>query len=303
MKIKSQFYGERMLQKIAKPMSLKRKVACKFTCRECGLVLVEVMISLSIGLLLISLLMGIYLACQQSLKLETALNNIQANAKDAAAILTMEVHQAGNIGCARLTNDFPITPYQQYQLNAENKIVGNAYSELTLRHAEYPNVFLTSSMQDNHKIITSKNIQFDPGEILLISSCERAEIFVSGEVKQRNGMQEITLISPLHHKYEKYAEVSRLLINKFYIAKTRRKYMDGSAIYALFVENSHHQNMELVAGVDQMEMKYTQQKAGRLQEVSAGEVGDWSQVLGVAMDFKLHAPPLKKSWHVYAALN
>ena len=106
----------------------------------------------------------------------------------------------------------------------------------------------------------------------------------------------------MHDKYEKYAEVSRLSSNRFYIAKSRYPHQDGSDIYSLFVEDIHHQKSELVMGLTRMQIRYTIQKGGQVSEVTSDEVENWENILGVSMDFEYHTPPVKKISHFYAAL-
>jgi hypothetical protein len=264
-----------------------------------GYILIEILIAMSIGILLMTLLMEMYLASHESSTLETALSTIQQNARSFTAILTREIHAAGNIGCARLTQDFPIISLPNYPYTAANKITSTASNQITIRHADYPAATLAEEMKDHVRIYLSNNIAFKPGDILLISNCERAEMFKVQTVRKINGLLEITSTAALHDRYEKYAEVSRFSINQFYLAKTGRHYSDGSAIYALFIEDIHHRKSELVAGIQQMQIKYTIQNA----EGSPSAITDWAAVSGVAMNIELHAPPLKKIWHVYAALH
>ena len=221
---------------------------------------------------------------------------------DLSNILTREIHQASNIGCARLTQDFPLISLQDYQLNNTNKITGNAANELTIRHAEYPVATLTESMQDNMRIYLNQDARFNPGDILIISDCQRAEIFKAQVIRRTNGKLEITSSFPLHDKYQKYSEVSRLSINKFYVAKTNRRNKDGSDIYALYAEDIHHRKSELVMGVNQMQLKFTVENGGGMVEVPPSQVADWAKVLGVAVEVELHAPPLKRIWYVYSTL-
>ena len=243
------------------------------------------MISLAIGLLITNLLMEIYLASHKSLKLETALNNIQQNAQSAISILTSEIYQAGHIGCAKLSPDFPIISLPNYELNSENKIILNSKNELIIRYAEYANAYLTESMKRKNRIYFNGNNKISRGAILLISDCKSAEIFIAGNIKKINDSYEITLTSPLHHRYNKYAEISRLIINKFYVAKTNRKYPDGKSVYGLYMENIHDQKMEVVPGISAMRLKLMENKSG------------------VAFDFDMKSPPIKKTWHGFAELK
>jgi len=243
------------------------------------------MISLAIGLLIINLLMETYLASQKSLKLETALNNIQNNAQSAISILTNEIHQSGHIGCAKLSPDFPIISLPDYELNSENKIVINNKNELIIRYAKYENAYLTEAMKRKNRIYFKGDNNISSKDILLISDCKSAEIFTARNIKKINDSYEVTLTSPLHHRYDKYAEISRLIINKFYVAKTNRKYPDGKSVYGLYMDNIHHQKMEVVSGISAMHINLMENKSG------------------VAIDFDMESPQIRKKWHMFAELK
>lgn len=247
-------------------------------CSERGFMLIELMISISIALILLSLLMQIYLASQKSSKLEFALTSIQMNASSFTSILSSQIHQAGSIGCARLTTEFPLISHREYQLNAMNKISINQGSELTIRYAEYPNLYLTENTQDGMKIHSNAGIHIHANDVLLISNCKQAEIVIAANVKESRGVQEITLTSALHNQYEKYSELSRLAINRFYISRSH--YGRGNS---LFMENIKHEKHELIMGINQMRMVFKNS--------------------GVAIDFEVSVAPLEKTWHLYSALT
>ena len=73
-----------------------------------GSILIELMLSVAIGLLLMSGLIEIYLTSQRAIKLQKQLLEIQTNAQLVSDILHTEIKKSGNIGCAKLTDEFPI---------------------------------------------------------------------------------------------------------------------------------------------------------------------------------------------------
>jgi len=218
-----------------------------------------------------------YMTTLQSLKLETALNTIQNNAKMIHSIFQTEIKQAGNIGCAKLTRDFPIISYGEYQLNSNNKIISPEENQITIRYAEYPNNTLIESMISVNRIDINNTVSFHAGDILLISDCKKAEILIADVIKKNHGNQIIVPHSPLHNRYEKFAEVSRLIINTFYVAET------APGKQSLFMENIHHKKSELVSGVNHMQIQ-------------------WENMAGIAIDYELTAATLTKNWHFYAAI-
>lgn len=289
------------MNKIVKPTKWVQKGACISS--EVGMVLIEVILAITIGLIIISVLMEIFLTSQQSSRLQSALYSIQDNADAAIAILSNEIHQAGMLGCARLTHDFPIIQHGEYQLTTKNKLLGTTKNAITVRYAKYPHSFLKEAMQDDVTLHASEQNHFASGDILIISDCNQAEIFMAEKVKLKHGIQEITASTPLHNRYKQFAEISTLIVNTFYAAKTNRKNRDGTPVYALFLEDRLHHKSELIANVNQLNIAYTINHAGQLLDVSSNEVKNWAEVLGVAIDLDLQVPPIKKRWHMYAALQ
>jgi len=260
-------------------------------------------ISISLGLFILSVLLEMFVTNQKSVKLQAALYNIQDNAKTAISILTDEIHQAGIMGCARLSIGFPVTSFREYSFNRANRLVATSANEIMVRYAKYPNASLEESMQNEMIIHANKTDHFAAGDILLISDCKQAEIFQAANVRVKNGMQEITASMPLHNKYEKFSEISHFIVNKFSITKTNRTHPDGSHVYSLFIEDINRNKIELVQGINQMSMLFTINEAGEWRDVKQYEVNDWAQVAGVAIDLDVSEQAMKKTWHMYAVLN
>lgn len=274
----------------------------KFKSNESGITLIELLITMFISALVLAVLMEMYLTCMRSFNLQNALYHLQNTAKEAAFIFATEFKKTGNIGCAHLSTDFPVTSYKQYTLTTRNKIIGND-SSLTFRYAEYPHATLRQSMHEYGKLYANQTVKFGKGDILIISNCARAEIFEVSQVKLSRGKQLITSLLPLHDLYEKDAEISLFNINKYYVNKTNRNDRHGYPIYSLFIENNRYGKSELIADIHKMQLSYTIEQSGQLKEVNAKEISNWADVKGVAVDLELVAFPFKKTWHFYSALR
>lgn len=270
--------------------------------KNSGILLIDLMISIAIASLLIAFLLKVFLITQNNYHLQAALNHIQANAKTAIDILSEEVHKAGYIACPKLTQDFPIRSYQIYSITSQNKLTGTD-TELLIRQAEYPNVVLNESMYDDSILYISNEMHFSAGDILIISDCKQAEIFQVAAISIYQKAQKIISTQPLHHRYTQYAEVSKVKINKFYVAKTGRMHTDGSHVYSLFMEDIKQRKIELVDDINYMRILYLLTSNNEVVEESAQEVKDWSRVIGAAIELEVVSPPLKKIWHMYATLG
>ncbi len=268
-----------------------------------GYMLIELMISVTIGLFLLHLIFAIYLTHLRSHRLQIALSQIQHHAETAIRILRKEIHRAGYIGCARLTHDFPLTSDSSYKLTPQNKIISLKPDEITVSHMSLSNAELMQTMQDSSLLVTNHPIRFNAGDRLMISDCKQADIVQATEVKSFRDGQMIYLTHPLSHHYEPHAEVGRLETNTYFIAKTKRVYGDRTPVYSLFVKDNRNEQAELVEGIQRMTIRYAIHQTGRMVEVPANENLDKSQVIGVAIDLNVVAPPLNKVWYLFAALE
>lgn len=257
----------------------------------------------TLSLLLLSFLMGIYLATQKSYRLQEDLNAVQENARTAIEILDTDIKQAGYLGCPRLAPDFPIISNLPFTLSTQNKLSGKKLDLITTRHAGLEHATLIESMQDDLIFFTTNKPRYSPGDILIISDCKSAEIFQAENIFMKKGIQEIISTQPLHKQYEKNSEVSRFEMNSYYVGKTNRRRVDGIAIFALYREDSRQYRSEVVEGVDKMQIHYTINQQGTIADITADEVSDWSKVVGVAVDLEVSAGSLHKTWHSYISLS
>ena len=260
----------------------------RFKLDQCiGSILIELMLVMVIGLLLISFLLETYTTSKQSYALQSALSQLQDNAKTAIDILKSDIHKAGYIGCPYLSHDFVVhSPYPSYSLTSQNKLAGTI-AELIVRYMEFAGASLIKSMQDTETLYVNKTKRFAKGDILVISDCKQAEIFQVKEVVLLKDSLILIPMLPLQNRYERYAEIGRLIMNKYFIAKSKRHHQDGSPIYSLFVQDIKQNKTELVEDVDHMQIHYTERE---------------NNVVGVAIELTLSSQSFKKSWHLYVSL-
>jgi type IV pilus assembly protein PilW len=238
----------------------------RLSSRVAGTILIEVLISALIGIALIGSMFEIYITSQQSFRLQSALNQLQENAKTAANIISTEIHRAGYIGCAKLTDDFPVRAYQHYSITPQNKL-STTNDTITIRYAGLNNVELVSPMKSLSMLLADNSVIFKKNNILIISDCRHAEIFQVKNVSVWNHIQKIVSTMPLHDFYNQHAEISRFEINHIYTAHS-----------ALYLENIHHSKIRLVDGVES------------IQVLSGREI-----ILNVA------SQSLYKEWYVYVS--
>lgn len=264
-----------------------------------GFSLIELMIVVTITLLILSILLKIFMVSEQSYHLQLALNQIQNQQKKAIHILRDEIHQAGYIGCAKLTKSFPMKSNLSFSILPQNKLIGGDTS-LTIRHASFPPVTLQKMLKDDVTLYVNNETKFTKNDVLIIADCHQAEIFKPANIIYLNKSQKIIASLPLKHQFTKYAEISRLEINTFFIAKTKRKNQRGEFINSLFKKNIRNKKIELVEGINELKFSYLLQVNDQFFLQKASRVNDWHKVKGVEVEISAEFSPLKKTWYLYA---
>lgn len=272
------------------------------------------MLALILSMFILLSLSLIYLASAKNHLAEAALHNIQENIRVSSQILQSELRMAGNVGCAKLQNNFPVTTSQPYNMTYDNRLHDYQGNEvkvgtdaLTVRYANPLPAFLIETMHDLNNIHIAASPKMAVGDMVVISDCETAEMFdIQALSTASDGTQFIETNKNLTKQYKENSEVSEFEMNTFYIGKTDRKSATGVAIYALYMEDRNFHKTELVEGVDAMQIRYTVFEQGNMREKSSDEVENWAQVVGVSLqlDFdSLNFFPLKKTAYTYVALR
>lgn len=268
-----------------------------------GMAMIELLIACILSSGLLSILISIFLVSQHAYHAQLNLQTILNSALNAIDILNDEIKQAGFIGCRRLTKQFHVTSYASYSIKAINRIQEN-HHHLIVRHMSNPNDNLLENMKDNVTLSVTKVLHFYPGEIAIITDCERGEIFQIESVSEGKNFQIIRSNKKLHHLYKKQADVGKLEVNEYFIEKNmtmNKKLPDGG--YALYMKNIKQKKFKLISNIDAMEMKYSLFENNELRDKTAKEVIDWSQIQGVSVRLSLIVNHVKKIWHTYINLR
>lgn len=226
-----------------------------------GFSLIELLIALTISLLILIITTTIFLAVQNNLCLQNEMSYLQENIRLATQLLTSDIRMAGYIGCPKLTDGFPIKQFQSVELNPRNKITATNNS-VTVRHASVMHANLTQPIYNHSEIFLTPEPRFKAGDILLITDCKNAEIFQVNKVLIKDKEQKLLTTKPLAMEYEKYAEVSLLEINNYFIDKTDRQSVTGQTIYALYKRNIKGRKTELIENINSMHVNLSNNGVG-----------------------------------------
>ena len=78
-------------------------------------------------------------------------------------------------------------------------------------------------MTDDKTIMVHGSAEFKSGDVLIVSSCQRADIIIVDAVSENAFGETIHVNTPLSHRYEKNAEVGRYRANCYYVGNPGRK--------------------------------------------------------------------------------
>jgi len=170
--------------------------------RQSGLSLVELMVAVTIGLVLLTGVLQIYLGSKQTYRIQDALSRLQENGRIAIEMLQRDIRPAGYVGCRRL--DAAVTPVAVAPIPAvisgTTAITGNEGSTtswtpvlpatvttavaksdvLSIQRGDGCTVSLNKVMagkDDPVKVFSTNTCNFKTGEVLVVSDCTNIDIF------------------------------------------------------------------------------------------------------------------------------
>ncbi len=248
-----------------------------------GLTLIELMISLTVGLLLSAILFDCYQHAQGGLMMQSNVYQLQATASTVFDVITNEIEQAGYIGCAHLMPGFPIKAVNNYNITFLNQLVVKDNYFIS-RHASYENVALIEQSSNKHTLFVGDEVEFKPEDWLIISDCRHAEIFQVLKVYHLNHKQRLETVKPLSSEFAEHAEIAYFEINRYYLSPSRYKNQFGKLGSVLYVENIKHVSRQLQDGIEEMKFNAYFQH-GKLH--------------AVAFTLLFHAKELIRKWYGY----
>jgi type IV pilus assembly protein PilW len=280
------------------------------TRRQSGIGLVEIMISLVLGLLVTGAVVQIYLTTKRQNDMQSSLSGRQESARFAAQIIQRDAQMAGFRGCVR---DSALTPventlnnwnnflynYGQHVVGFENaaglppSITGVVAGTdvLTLRTVDDPDVALTALMASNTaNPVTTAGLAPAPladGDIVIVADCSGASVFQVSTYNAVTGAIEHVLAvgTPgnsalsLGRRYGAGAQVFRMRTTSYFIANSA----NGTGP-ALWRRMGLAPAQELAEGIENMQVLYGEDDdANQTPDIyrTADAVVDWTQVVSV----------------------
>ena len=201
--------------------------------------LIEVLLAAALSALLLSALMQALLSNQNLFLVQTDLAAQQDKSRLIHHLLQQAVKPAGYIGCARLTDDFPIysSPANKNLLNSLRSGVRGFSSPPTtwppaMRNKWQPGsdiLLITSAatnlskvaqaQQASNRIIIIATPKIKSGQKLLLSNCLHSEIVTVENVAMLNHKLIINIKGVIHFNYHPNSTLSLIVENYWFLGK------------------------------------------------------------------------------------
>lgn len=188
--------------------------------QQAGIGIVEIMVSIAIGLFILAGVLQLYATSSTNAMLVAGSSTIQENARYALARLEQDIRQAGYAGCFSLKSAYPVqyfsdatgdsyTVESRYDLlvstltgsgeendfskfvygQDDQSIGGITYDTLTVRYVSAKHKHAVTAIASNQITVNSYD-DFKNGEIAAIGDCSRVSIFEIINTPSTNGYVE-----------------------------------------------------------------------------------------------------------------
>lgn len=286
--------------------------------KQHGYSLIELMLSISLGLILTLALIELFINNKVNYRIQEGLARVQENGRYAKYYLNKEIRMAGFQGCSNLSfiqaNVVVKNPSADVTFNINDAILGYESSGggwapalpahltgliaagtdvVVIRKASSLGVTLKNNMaQPTSAVTVEDRLGIQPGEILFITDCSSADIFMAGAnttaTAIAHGSNDNT--SPnFSIAYLTDAQLMRFESFSFYVGDTGRINSNGQAILALFQLDTAGISTELVEGVQNLQATYGVDTTGDnsadtyMDANAVTTAGTWPQVKSVRL--------------------
>lgn len=286
-----------------------------------GLSLIELLVSLAIGLVLVLAVTQVFLSNKSVYSLQDAIARNQENARFAIELMTDDIRMAGYMGCGNLDR-VPVNviadPPTLGDFDVNNFVTGldnvGTTNTFNVSAAENTDIIQVRKASNSGarvvekgngasaEIKVSKNAGFTQGDTLLISDCLNADIFNVTNVVNNNNSSFVTLAhannqnidNRLSKLYGSDAEVMVFERVTYFVGENGRVSSNGRALRSLFkrvqTSGTNTASLEVVDGIEDMQITYGVDTTGNRQvneyRTAKNITGNnWSRVVSVNIQF------------------
>ncbi|CAM5402973.1 PilW family protein [Thauera mechernichensis] len=274
--------------------------------RQLGMTIVELMISMTIGLVILGAVGALFINVQHSARNADSMSRIQENARFAVELMARDIRMAGYIGCGNLgsgtINTIANAPVPQ--LNAANAIRGQdapsgTIAGITLAGGDTVTI-MRGTGSDVHLVgnvvpsnaniqINSNPDNFAADDVLMVTNCSNTDVFRATNVSNSSGT--ITLAHSSSSNtgnrigtYGPDAFVMRLARFVYFVGTNPDT--NRPSLYRANTIASAGVAEELVDNVENMEIEYgvdTNNNNAADEYRAAAAVTNWESVISVRL--------------------
>ncbi len=282
-----------------------------------GLTLVEIMISMLLGLIIVAGIGKIFIGSNQSYRLQEALSRIQENGRFAIIYLEQEIRPAGFQGCPNLSAVKPNILADSVALNSvtfQTAVMGYDFDGtdtsqpsgaisntdiINIKRAGGCGAKVTkvgSPVTANIKVEYSASCNFEEDDVLIVTDCKTTDIFSVTNIPENNkgttdGIEWQNLThansgnraNSLSKDYDENAEIYKFDSREFYIKN------NDFGIPSLFQKNLNDDEDELIEGVEDMQITYGLKLGNSYTYLPADSISQWKNVKSVRINLLLQS--------------
>ncbi|MFK5893787.1 MAG: PilW family protein [Pseudomonadota bacterium] len=269
---------------------LIKSLPVKYSQKNNGFTITEMMIAISIGVVLMAGISQIYLSSKQTYAMNDELIAFQENGRYITSRIAGEVRMAGHAGCVdtfergmqfaaadfnAATRDFYITPIQVFEYSATaspNPSLPNGTTApavdilspvaaansdiISIQYGSYVLNQITADMSStnaNINVNASNSLMQDiiPGNMLIIADCDMANVFIAGDPSS-NSVVSHSALSKTFSQMESglWPTVMHFISNTYYVGT-------NNGVNALYVrDNISGNTAKIFEGIQSMDILY-----------------------------------------------
>ncbi len=282
-----------------------------------GFTLVEIMISMLLGLIIVAGIGKIFIGSNQSYRLQEALSRIQENGRFAITYLEQEIRPAGFQGCPNLSAVKPNILADLVALNSvtfQTAVIGYDFDGTdtsqpsgAISNTDIINIqraggcgAKVTKVGDpataNIKVEYSASCNFEEDDVLIVTDCKTTDIFSVTNTPENNKgttdgveWQNLTHANSdnrenfLSKEYDENAEIYKFDNRNFYIKN------NDFGIPSLFQKHLNDDEDELIEGIEDMQITYGLKIGNSLTYLPADSITLWQNVKSVRINLLLQS--------------
>jgi prepilin-type N-terminal cleavage/methylation domain-containing protein len=238
------------------------KVASNFErgeVKEHGFTLVEILIAISLGLILMAGIAQVYLSVKKSHQTEQNMARLQENGRFATMLLMRNIRMAGYGGClssnlkdgVQVFHGSNLPSYLQGKVASGTDVIVIKKADTNVTHLTEDVDAPTNTIKVEHNPATKTNPES------FISDCKHSDKFTATSFGEKN----ITANKELANYKKPDTEVASFTEIAYFIGKTA---------YGLYSITNKGRSEELIAGINDMQIKYGGNNVSIILTLAAG---------------------------------